>query len=113
MLPQIQDAKIQPAAESAPAMLMALETGTVDFICTDMPTAKGAVVAYPDMKLLDFTGFDDNFGVDEGEINIGVSVRKGNAELKDAIDSVLSTMTEDDFNAMMDEAIAIQPLSES
>ena len=113
MLPQIQDAKIQPAAESAPAMLMALETGTVDFICTDMPTAKGAVVAYPDMKLLDFTGFDDNFEVDEGEINIGVSVRKGNAELKDAIDSVLSTMTEDDFNAMMDEAIAIQPLSES
>ena len=112
MLPQIQDAKIQPAAESAPAMLMALETGTVDFICTDMPTAKGAVVAYPDMKLLDFTGFDDNFEVDEGEINIGVSVRKGNAELKDAIDSVLSTMTEDDFNAMMDEAIAIQPLSE-
>ena len=113
MLPQIQDAKIQPAAESAPAMLMALETGTVDFICTDMPTAKGAVVAYPDMKLLDFTGSDDNFEVDEGEINIGVSVRKGNAELKDAIDSVLSTMTEDDFNAMMDEAIAIQPLSES
>ena len=109
MLPQIQDAKIQPA----PAMLMALETGTVDFICTDMPTAKGAVVAYPDMKLLDFTGSDDNFEVDEGEINIGVSVRKGNAELKDAIDSVLSTMTEDDFNAMMDEAIAIQPLSES
>ena len=108
MLPQIQ-----PAAESAPAMLMALETGTVDFICTDMPTAKGAVVAYPDMKLLDFTGSDDNFEVDEGEINIGVSVRKGNAELKDAIDSVLSTMTEDDFNAMMDEAIAIQPLSES
>ena len=113
MLPQIQDAKIQPAAESAPAMLMALETGTVDFICTDMPTAKGAVVAYPDMKLLDFTGSDDNFEVDEGEINIGVSVRKGNAELKDAIDSVLSTMTEDDFNAMMDETIAIQPLSES
>ena len=49
---------------------------------------------------------------DEGDINIGVSVMKGNTELKDAIDSVLSTMTADDFNAMMDEAIAIQPLSE-
>ena len=34
------------------------------------------------------------------------------AELKDAIDSVLSTMTADDFNAMMDEAIAIQPLNQ-
>lgn len=82
------------------------------FICTDMPTAMGAVSAYPDMKILDFSGSDDNFQVDEGDINIGISVMKGNTELKDAIDSVLSTMTADDFNAMMDEAIAIQPLNQ-
>ena len=112
MLPQIEGAQIQPAAETAPAMLMALETGTVDFICTDMPTAMGAVAAYPDMTILDFSDSDDNFVADEGDINIGVSVMKGNTVLKDAIDSVLSTMTADDFNAMMDEAIAIQPLSE-
>ena len=112
MLPQIEGAQIQTAAETAPAMLMALETGTVDFICTDMPTAMGAVAAYPDMVILDFTDSDDNFVADEGDINIGVSVMKGNTVLKDAIDSVLSTMTVDDFNAMMDEAIAIQPLSE-
>ena len=112
MLPQIEGAQIQTAAETAPAMLMALETGTVDFICTDMPTAMGAVAAYPDMKILDFTDSDDNFAADEGDINIGVSVMKGNTVLKDAIDSVLSTMAVDDFNAMMDEAIAIQPLSE-
>lgn len=112
MLPQIEGAQIQTAAETAPAMLMALETGTVDFICTDMPTAMGAVAAYPDMKILDFTDSDDNFEVDEGEINIGISVMKGNTELKEAIDSVLSTMTADDFNTLMNEAIAIQPLSE-
>ena len=34
-------------------MLMALETGTVDFVCTDMPTPAGAVRAYPDLKILD------------------------------------------------------------
>ena len=39
-------------------------------------------------------------------------MRKGNTELKDAIDGVLSTMTTDNFNTMMDEAIAIQPISE-
>ena len=111
-LPQIEGAQVQTAAETAPAMLMALETGTVDFICTDMPTAMGAVSAYPDMKILDFSGSDDNFQVDEGDINIGISVMKGNTELKDAIDSVLSTMTADDFNAMMDEAIAVQPLNQ-
>lgn len=111
-LPQIEGAQVQTAAETAPAMLMALETDAVDFICTDMPTAMGAVAAYPDMKILDFTDSDDNFEVDEGEINIGISVMKGNTELKEAIDSVLSTMTADDFNTLMNEAIAIQPLSE-
>ena len=111
-LPQIPNAEILPPAETAPAMIMQLQTGTVDFICTDMPTAMGAVAAYPDMTILDFSDSDDNFVADEGDINIGVSVMKGNTELKDAIDSVLSTMTADDFNAMMDEAIAIQPLSE-
>ncbi len=112
MLPQIEGAQIQTAAETAPAMLMALETGTVDFVCTDMPTAMGAVAAYPDMTILDFSDSDDGFVVDEGEINIGISVMKGNTVLKDAIDSVLDDMTEDDFNEMMNEAISIQPLSE-
>ena len=111
-LPQIENAELLAPAETAPAMIMQLQTGAVDFICTDMPTAMGAVAAYPDMKILDFTDSDDNFEVDEGEINIGISVMKGNTELKEAIDSVLSTMTADDFNTLMNEAIAIQPLSE-
>ena len=110
MLPQIPDAKIQPAAESAPAMLMALETGTVDFVCTDMPTALGAVRAYPDMVLLDFAGSDNDFTADAGDVNIGVSVFKGNTVLLDAINAVLSPMTADDFNAMMADAIKVQPL---
>jgi hypothetical protein len=67
-LPQIQGAKIQTAAESAPAMLMALETGTVDFICTDMPTAQGAVIAYPDMTILDFSGSSDDFKVSDEDV---------------------------------------------
>lgn len=111
-LPQIEGALIQTASESAPAMLMALETDTVDFICTDMPTAMGAVAVYPDMKILDFTDVEDNFAVDEGEINIGISMMKGNTVLKDAIDSVLSTMTADDFTAIMNDAIAVQPLNQ-
>ena len=111
-LPQIENTNLLAPADSAPAMIMQLQPGAVDYVCTDMPTAMGAVAAYPDMKILDFTDSDDNFEVDEGEINIGISVMKGNTELKEAIDSVLSTMTADDFNTLMNEAIAIQPLSE-
>ncbi len=111
-LPQIQDADIQAAQESAPAMLVALESGRVDLVVTDMPTGTAATVAYPDLKLLDFAGTDDDFEVSEEEINIGISVQKGNTELLDAMNSVLSQMTADDFNSMMDEAISVQPLSE-
>jgi len=111
-LPQVKGATIVPAAESAPAMLMAVASGTVDFVCTDMPTAQGALIAYPDLKLLDFAGSGDDFVVSDEEINIGVSVQKGNTVLKDAINAFLSTKTADDFNALMAQAIAVQPLSE-
>lgn len=111
-LPQIEDADIQAAQESAPAMLVALESGRTDLIVTDMPTAMAACVAYPDLKLLDFSDSDDNFEVSEEEINIGISVQKGNTELLDGINSVLSNMTTEDFDSMMQEAIKAQPLSE-
>ena len=111
-LPQIEDANILPAQETAPAMLVALDSGAVDVVVTDRPTAQAALVAYPDFVMLDFGGGDDDFAVSEEEINIGISMKKGNTALKDAINEVLATMTTDDYNAMMDEAISVQPLSE-
>lgn len=110
-LPQIEDANILSATASAPDMLMSLEADKCDIVVTDQPTGKGALVAYPDFVMLEFGGGEDDFQVSDEEINIGISMKKGNTELKEAIDSVLSAMTPDDFSAMMDEAIAAQPLS--
>ena len=113
-LPQIDSALIQSPADSAPAMIMSLESGMVDFICTDLPTANGAVAKNPNLVVLNFSGTDGDFQfADEAEraenVNIGVSVKKGNTELQAAMNEVLNAMTEDDFNALMDEAIAVQP----
>ena len=108
-LPQISGAQIMAEAESAPAMIMAVESGTVDFICTDMPTAMGACATYSDLAILDFSDSEDNFKVDDGDINIGISVVKGNTELKDAMDKVLAPLNADIFNAIMNQAIAVQP----
>ena len=113
-LPQMDGAKIQTAAESAPAMIMGVETGVFDFVVTDLPTATGATIAYDDLKMLDFTGTDGDFVFDNREelVNIGISLRKGNTVLKDAIDDYLNTLTVEDFNEIMDEAIRVQPLGE-
>ena len=111
-LPQIENANILPAQETAPAMLVALNSGACDIVVTDRPTGQAALVAYPDFTLLDFGGGDNDFKVSEEDINIGISMKKGNTALQSAINEVLSTMTADDYNTMMDEAISVQPLSE-
>ena len=111
-LPQIPDANILPAQADAPAMLVALNSGSCDIVVTDKPTGLAACVAYPSFTMLDFTGTEGEFEVSEEDINIGISLKKGNTELKEKLDSVLSTMTEEDFTALMDQAISIQPLSE-
>ena len=110
-LPQIPNADIQPAQESAPAMLVALSSGRSDLVVTDKPTGQAALVAYPDFKLLDFTGTEGEFKDSDEDVNIGISLKKGNTELKDAVNGVLAKMSKDDFNKMMEEAISVQPLS--
>lgn len=110
-LPQIKNANILPAMESAPTMLVALSSGACSLVVTDEPTALAATVAYPNMVMLNFTGGDDNFEVSDEEINIGISVKKGNSELLEKLNAGLATLTTEDFTRMMDEAIAVQPLS--
>ena len=111
-LPQIPNGNILAAQETAPAMLVALNSGASDVVVTDRPTAQAALVAYPDFALLDFGGGENDFQVSQEDINIGISMKKGNTALRDAINEVLSGMTADDYNNLMDEAIAAQPLSE-
>ena len=113
-LSQIEGAELLAPAETAPNMIMQLQTGSVDFICTDMPTAMGAVALDDNLVILNFSGTDGDFKfASETEraenVNLGNSVLKGNADLKNAIDKVLSAMTEEHFNILMDQAIAIQP----
>ena len=113
-LPQIENADLLAPADSAPAMIMQLQTGAVDYVCTDMPTAMAAVAKDDSLVILNFSGTDGDFQFASEEeraenVNIGISVQKGNEQLKNAIDTVLSALSEDQFNALMDQAIAIQP----
>jgi putative lysine transport system substrate-binding protein len=111
-LPQIKDANILPAMDDTSAMLVSLTSGNCDLVVTDKPTAMAAVMVNPDLKLLDFTGQQDNFEVSDEEVNIGISIKKGNKELVDAINSVLATLKTSDFETMMQDAIKLQPLAQ-
>ena len=113
-LPQIPDVNLLAPADTAPSMIMSLTTGQCDYICTDVPTATAAVRNNDGLKILNFSGTDGDFQfASEAEraenVNIGISVQKGNTTLLDAMNGVLSQMDESDFNTIMDYAIAIQP----
>lgn len=104
-LPQIPEANIKPAMESAPAMFVALDSGKVDVVVTDQPAAMGALAVYPNMVALDLSSGD--FEVSDEEVNIGISLKKGNTELLNALNSALAKLTTDDFTKMMNEAIKL------
>ena len=114
-LPQIPDVQIQSPAETAPAMIMSLQSGTVDFICTDLPTAMGAVAKDDSLVVLNFSGTDGDFQFATEEeraenVNIGMSVVKGNTGLQEAINTAISDLTAEHFNILMNQAIAVQPV---
>ena len=97
-------------------MLMALETNKCDFVVTDLPTATSALKVYDDFYLLDFTNTAGDFQFSQQEreenVNIGISVCKGNTALLTAINNVLNKMTVEDFNELMEKAILIAPTGE-
>jgi putative lysine transport system substrate-binding protein len=111
-LGQIPNVNMLPAQETAGNMLVALNAGTCDVVVTDRPTGTAALIAYKNFTMLDFYGTDGDYEVSEEDINIGISVQKGNTEMLDAINAVLAGMTASDFDELMNDAISVQPLAE-
>lgn len=110
VLDQILDANITPGIDTVPGVIVSLTSGKSDVVTVDLPTALAAIAANPDIVLLDLS--EGDFEVDPGNVDMGIGIKKGNTELYDAINSVVVTITEEDREAMMDEAIKVQPLSE-
>ena len=86
----------------------------MDFVVTDLPTANGAKAKDDNMVVLNVSGTDGDFQfADEAEraenVNIGMAVAKGNTALADAINAALEGLTPEHFDALMNQAISVQP----
>jgi len=107
---QVPDVKKLPAIDTVPGMIVALKSGKCNLIVTDIPTAKAAAFANPELVMVEFPE-GQGFKTSREDVEIGIAVKKGNKELTAAMDKVLGGMTEADFNKIMDEAIKKQPLA--
>ena len=72
--------------------------------------SKAAAFANPELVMVEFPE-GKGFKTSREDVEIGIAVKKGNKELTDAMNKVLGSMTEADFNKIMDEAIKKQPLA--
>lgn len=111
LLRQIPDAKIQPAIDTVPGMIVALASGKVDVLATDKPTAMAAAYANPELVVLDFKG-GQGFKANKEEVEMGIAVAKGKGgDLLAKINKALASLTEADRAKLMEEAIKRQPLA--
>lgn len=107
---QVPEVTKLPAIDNVPGMIVALKSGKCNLIVTDIPTAKAAAYANNDLVMVTFPE-DKGFKTSVEDVEIGIAIKKGNKELADSMNKVLGSMTADDFNKIMDEAIKKQPLA--
>jgi len=108
VIDQIDGVTHQPAAETFPAAIQALQSGAVDGVVSELPVANGVVEANPDLSIV---RFDEGKGF-EADTTVSIAVRKEDTELKDQLDEALSQISADERNELMQAAVERQPASE-
>ena len=92
------------------ALIQALESGSIDGYVCEKPGAVSAIAANDSFTYVEFTT-GNGFTCDPAESSISVGVRLGSS-LTSVINSTLAKLSTQDKEAMMDAAIARQPLAE-
>lgn len=106
---QLQNAEIMPPVDSTPSTITSLTSGKSDVIVIDMPTALAAQMSNPDMVILDLT--EGDFVTSSEDTDFGIAVKKGNTELVEELNKVVSKLDDAKKEELMKKALEIQPLS--
>lgn len=110
VIDQIEGVQKQPAMDSFTSMRVALESGTIDAYVSERPEAISASAANSAFKMIELDQADTfELSVADSEIAIGLIKE---SELKDQINEILSSITEEERIQMMEEAIKNQPSAE-
>ena len=89
-------------------MIVSLSSGAIDGYISERPGAVSAVASNPDLT---FVVLEDGFEASVEDTSVAVAVKQGQPERIEAINAILSGISEDERNALMDDAVLNQPLS--
>jgi len=110
VIEQIPDVQLQPAMDTFPTMIVALNAGAIDGYVSERPGAESAVATNPNLT---FVAFEDGMGfeADPADTTIAVGVAKG-SDLTARINEALATISEEERVQIMADALAAQPSAE-
>ena len=110
VIDQIPGVDKQTALETFTAMIVALASGRIDGYVSERPGALSAMISNPEFT---FAAFEEGQGFETlaEDTTVAVGLQKG-SELTEKINAILAGISKEDRLAMMDAAMARQPLSE-
>ena len=109
VIDQMKGVSKQTALADFAALTQALASGTVDGYVCEKPGAVSAVAANSDFTYIEFSE-GNGFTCDPADSSISVGVRQ-NSSLVPEINKVIDALSTEDKEALMDAAIARQPVS--
>ena len=92
-------------------MIVSLQSGIVDMLLMDEPTALSAVAANPDLamvKLAEGSGFQ----LSDEDTDLGIAVSKKRSDVKEKLNAALGQITEEEKEEMLRHAIEVQPVNQ-
>lgn len=106
VLEQIEAYKLPEALDSFSTMILNTKTDKIDGYVSEKPGALSAINANSDLTFVEFEE-GKGFKTTEEETSIAVGLRKGSALAKE-INEVLESVSEEERQALMEEAVALQ-----
>lgn len=111
IIDQIDGVIHEPAAETFPAAVQALQAGAVDAVTSELPVAIGVCEANPELTYIQFED-GKGFSGAEKDASVSIAVKKGNTDLLDSLQEALDTISEEEREEMMLQAVENQPATE-
>lgn len=107
IIDQIQGVNHATPLDNYPAMVNALQHGEVEALTAELPVAQGVVSANPDLT---YVTFEKGNGF-ESDSTVSVAIAKDNPDLLKQVQEALNTISVDERNQLMLDAVNRQPAS--
>lgn len=93
---------LTPLAD-VPTIITSIKSKRADITILEEPVAKGVIETNPDLTYITLTS---RFNVSEEDVCVAIAVKKGNSNLQNQINNVLTTINETTRDNLMNQAIA-------